>query len=466
MPLLKKIMLFCFVLVVIQSIKALIVQPTANEQPDGNPLRLTEEQSNSFELFARLKKECVDIDDKIISIQCTQKSFRTLLALLEKTHQEQQPELLNLPDTQIIDMIKGADYLMLKRNDVKAVLLHNFIHIAPTIPWHDYTTHLLSFYNLFRHCKQSSEVLEYASKHYLKPLCTHTFENHTGSIRTADWSPDGTKIAVGSQGALHVWDMHTERCMRTFVTPVHSDAIWSIRWSPDNKQLAAGSDGTLYIWDVETGKHVHTFTTPQDAIYSIDWSPNCTHIASGSYGKIFLWNMVKDRCLSKTLTGHTYWVKEVRWSPDGTKIASASGNTIHVWDAETGARLHVLNDSTKYIDTLNWSPEQNTLTSTSCDGTRHTWNIDTGNCMHTSHNHYAHLHSPQWSPCHQELALTSYDHKVCVWDFPKLDVYQLLFLLRAREGTEHTLTTQNDTPTTLCYKSLPKHIQNQLTQSH
>ena len=61
----------------------------------------------------------------------------------------------------------------------------------------------------------------------------------------------------------------------------HRDWVWSVVFSPDGTKLASGSDNTVELWEVETGKHIHTFQGDGRALMSVAFSPNGTRLVSG-----------------------------------------------------------------------------------------------------------------------------------------------------------------------------------------
>ena len=112
-------------------------------------------------------------------------------------------------------------------------------------------------------------------------------------------------------------------------------------WSPDGTRLATGSDG----WDGEgVGRGRRPGTAhPQGAygrVRSVSWSPDGTRLATGSPdGTAKVWDAAGGRELL-TLKGHAGEVSSVSWSPDGTRLATGSDDgTAKVWDAAGAAAV-------------------------------------------------------------------------------------------------------------------------------
>ncbi|WP_375501466.1 WD40 repeat domain-containing protein, partial [uncultured Nostoc sp.] len=61
-----------------------------------------------------------------------------------------------------------------------------------------------------------------------------------------------------------------------------------------------------------------------------------------------LWDVDTGDCL-RTLSGHTRWVWSVGFSPDGQTVVSCSEDeTIKIWDVETGECLKTLRSKSPY----------------------------------------------------------------------------------------------------------------------
>lgn len=58
------------------------------------------------------------------------------------------------------------------------------------------------------------------------------------------YSPDGTRVAVGSSTGIWIYDVHTSEEFKLLTA--YGGAVLSVRFSPDGKILASGSvDGTV-----------------------------------------------------------------------------------------------------------------------------------------------------------------------------------------------------------------------------
>jgi len=66
----------------------------------------------------------------------------------------------------------------------------------------------------------------------------------------------------------------------------HSGFVKSVAWSPDGKRIASGSDDkTVQVWDAAAGGNVYIYKDHSDVVDSVAWSPDGKRIASGSNDK-------------------------------------------------------------------------------------------------------------------------------------------------------------------------------------
>src|SRR6266496_1412446 len=170
----------------------------------------------------------------------------------------------------------------------------------------------------------------------------YTYRGHSARVMGVAWSPDGKRIASGSNdGTVQVWDAANGGHVYTYRG--HLERVVTVAWSPDGKRIASGSnDDTVQVWDAANGGHVYTYRRHADAVWGVAWSPDGKRIVSGS-GNIDtgrgdttaqVWDAANGGHVLIYL-GYSEPVWTVAWSPDGTLIASGSvDKTVQVWRAQ------------------------------------------------------------------------------------------------------------------------------------
>lgn len=148
----------------------------------------------------------------------------------------------------------------------------------------------------------------------------YTFEKHTDSVTSVDFSPDGQLLASGSRDhTIHIWQVSNGTHIRSLNG--HTDDVISVRFSPDGKTLATGSwDNTIRIWNVSDGVLLHTLEgqTGIELVFSSDGQLLIAQTRNGEIREIQLWNVTNGSLLAN-LEG---W--DSVFSPDGQQILTTS----------------------------------------------------------------------------------------------------------------------------------------------
>jgi len=256
-----------------------------------------------------------------------------------------------------------------------------------------------------------------------------TLVGHEGKIYGIAFSPDGKKIASGSEDkTIKIWDADSGKNIATLKR--HMRPVLSVAFNPDGKKIASGSDDkTIKIWDTDSGKNIATFEWHKGFVYSVAFSPDGKKFASGSDDEtIKIWDVDSDSVRNNaTFKGHERTVYSIAFSPDSKKIVSCSKDkNIRIWDADSGKNIATLEGHKDYVYSVASSPDGRKIASGSGDNTIRVWDAKNGNFLHVLEGHTDRIYSCVFSPDGWLLASKSKDHTLRLW---RTDTWQTVAIL-------------------------------------
>ena len=223
---------------------------------------------------------------------------------------------------------------------------------------------------------------------------THLYESRTGvpivkemnhpyHVHCAAFSPDGTRIVIGSgewaiAGQAQLWDANTGTLIADAMN--HSQYVRCAAFSPDgNYIVTTSSDGTARLWDAHNGVNIGKEMKHRGGVIQAAFSPDGSRIVTASMDLTArLWDAHTGEPLGKELN-HESDVQAVAFHPDGTIIATGSyGGVAQLWDAESGERRGNLMKHDDVINSVGFSQDGTRLVTGSRDFTVRLWDAHSG----------------------------------------------------------------------------------------
>ncbi len=252
----------------------------------------------------------------------------------------------------------------------------------------------------------------------------HTLNDHSKSVTSVTFSPDGQILASGSwDNSVKIWDVAKGNLLDTFKQKRHPESVNSVAFSLDGKTLAIGTGNKAIIrninkiWNKLRGEILETLTYHSKPVNSVAFSPNGKNLATGSRDTIIkIWDMTKVISIS-TLKNHRGGVNCVAFSPDGKTLVSGSwDNTIKLWEVTTGKLLQTLPGHSQSVNSVFYSPDGKTIASGSSDNTIKLWEVTTGKLLQTLSGHSKSVNSVFYSPDGKTIASGSSDNTIKLWE--------------------------------------------------
>ena len=253
-----------------------------------------------------------------------------------------------------------------------------------------------------------------------------TLTGHQQPIHRVIWSPDGARLASGSEDrSIRVWDVKTGKVLHTLHS--HNGAIYGLAWSPDGRLLASSSDDrTIRVWDAHTGQQLQLLRGHTGQVYCVAWSPNGRLLASGARdGIIQIWDTMTWQ-QRHTIPGHTGPVYAVAWARDSQLLASGSGDhSIRLWDGLTGRQQQELKVHFGAVYSVAWSRD-GLLASGSADRTIRFWDPKKGTTTRVLEGHTDVICSVAFSFDGLLVASQGHDGTIQLWNRTTCDLIESL----------------------------------------
>jgi WD40 repeat protein/tRNA A-37 threonylcarbamoyl transferase component Bud32 len=262
---------------------------------------------------------------------------------------------------------------------------------------------------------------------------------HTGGVRAAVFSHDGSRVATGSDdGTARVWDAATGAQLRLLIG--HASTVMDLDFAPDDARIATASfDGTARIWDGATGALRATLAHPPSVTTARFSADGTRVITAGKDGTARIFDAASGQ-LVRTLAGHEDRLRFALFSPDGTRVfTGGDDDRARLWDVATGRVLAAIKHK-RLVSAGAWSPDGTLVAAASDDGTAELRKAD-GAPLFTLEGHSDFVRSVAFSPDGKRVATGSWDNTARIWD---VATGKLVAVLDHRSGMVGTVAWSPD----------------------
>ncbi|KAK2969699.1 hypothetical protein RJ640_004205 [Escallonia rubra] len=206
----------------------------------------------------------------------------------------------------------------------------------------------------------------------------------------------------------------------------HRDGVTALALSPNSTCLASGSiDRSVKLYKFPGGEfqtNITRFTLP---IRTLAFNKSGTMLAAaGDDEGIKLINTI-DGTIARVLKGHRGSVTGLAFDPNSEYLASIDSiGTVIYWELQSGRTVHTLkgvspdtNSDLSVLNTLNWSPDGETLAVPGLKNDVVMYDRDTAEKLFALRGDHAQpVCFLSWSPNGKYMATSSLDRQILIWD--------------------------------------------------
>ena len=224
-----------------------------------------------------------------------------------------------------------------------------------------------------------------------------------------------TFLHVGCSDNYREWYLPKGATMR-----LGKGQIGEIAFSPDGKKLAVASSIGIWLYDANTYKEFALLTGNWEKLSSrkfvkVKYSPDGKILASVNHNEIYLWNTYTGNINAK-IREHIYGITDIVFSPDGqTLVSSSKDATLRLWDTQTGNLKGVISEK-RGVKALGFSPDGKILASSGGENNAiRLWDFKTCQHVATLRGATHSIHSLAFSPNGVILVSGGGDSNIMLW---------------------------------------------------
>ena len=239
---------------------------------------------------------------------------------------------------------------------------------------------------------------------------------HTGLL-AARYAPDGRSIALGfADGALVMTDASLGS--PRVVLRVHGQGVDSVAFSRDGSRLAAGfGDGTIRIVTPSGAGPVQVLRGHQGPVNGVDLSADARVLVSaGEDGSVRVWDTTGSTP-QRTLLKGSRPETDVALSPDGRLIVGVGfDRQVRVWNARTGAQVRRIGGSRRELRSAAFSADGTRFAAGGGDGVTRVWSVAGGSPVAILRGQGGLVYDVAFGRTGQRLVSAGDDGNARIWD--------------------------------------------------
>lgn len=294
----------------------------------------------------------------------------------------------------------------------------------------------------------ASNTLEYHSISYsakesspAEKVHTLDLQGHRTDIRCIDLSSDNKLLASASNGLLKIWNVKTQKCLRTF----ECGYALVVKFLPGGTLVVLGTrTGSLELYDLATSTLLDSVEAAHDgAVWCLDLSESGATMVTGSADKtIKFWEFKVEQELIEGTTGK--YVSKMRMKHQKTMDLGEDILTLKIspWDKYLAVSL--LDNTVKvfFFDTLKFflslyghklpvlsidiSSDSKLIITSSADKNIKIWGLDFGDCHRSIFGHQDSIMCVRFLHDSHNFFSCGKDGLVKYWDGDKFENVQKL----------------------------------------
>jgi eukaryotic-like serine/threonine-protein kinase len=217
--------------------------------------------------------------------------------------------------------------------------------------------------------------------------------NCSAEVRSLVFSPDGQTLAIACrEGNARFWDVGRGNFITGRFDQIRR--VYTIVYSHDGKFLATGGGGgELVFWDAASGRRLSLIGVQNKAIIRVALAPDDKTITTITVdGDVDLWN-VKEGVRLAHASGQVAHTNG-RWLATG---GGPGGRLATIWDGTSLTRHHSF-PVKGVVQSMVFSPDSQTLLTTSSDKIAQLWDVQSGESIGPSAHHLQFINAAAFSP--------------------------------------------------------------------